>query len=47
MLVVLRVDYEKMKSERMFDGTPPTFDEILQKLERLESEIRKVASLRK
>jgi len=31
----------------MFDGMPPTFDEILQKLERLESEIRKVASLRK
>ncbi|HEX9685909.1 MAG TPA: nucleotidyl transferase AbiEii/AbiGii toxin family protein [Burkholderiales bacterium] len=47
MLAVLRDDFEKMKSERMFDGMPPTFDEILQKLERLESEIRKVASLRK
>lgn len=44
MLVVLRDDYEKMKSERMFDGMPPTFDEILQKLERLETEISKVAS---
>lgn len=47
MLAVLREDFEKMKSEGMFDGTPPTFDEVLQRLERLESEIRKVGGLRK
>lgn len=35
----LRVDYEKMIADGMFEGDPPTYDSIIVRLEQLEKEI--------
>jgi len=35
----LRLDYEKMIGDGMFEGEPPTFDSIIARLEKLEKQI--------
>lgn len=39
LLQALRVDYEKMIADGMFDGEPPTFDWIIARLDKLAKEI--------
>jgi len=39
LLRALRVDYEKMIADGMFDGEPPTFDWIIARLDKLAKEI--------
>jgi hypothetical protein len=39
LLQALRVDYEKMIADGMFDGEPPTFDWIIARLHKLAKEI--------
>lgn len=39
LLQTLRIDYEKMISDGMFDGEPPTFDSIITRLDKLAKEI--------
>jgi hypothetical protein len=39
LLQALRIDYEKMIADGMFDGEPPTFDWIITRLDKLAKEI--------
>ncbi len=39
LLEALRVDYEKMIADGMFEGDPPSFDSIIARLEKLEKQI--------
>ena len=39
LLQALRVDYEKMIANGMFEGEPPSFDSIVARLEKLEKQI--------
>jgi len=42
LLKALRMDYEKMIADGMFDGEPPTFDLIIARLRSLEKEINSI-----
>ncbi len=39
LLETLRIDYEKMIADGMFEGDPPSFDSIVARLEKLEKQI--------
>ena len=39
MLASLREDFAQMVASGMFEGEPPVFDEIIERLVRLEQEI--------
>jgi hypothetical protein len=44
MCEALRADYQEMVRARMFDGEPAPFDQVLDRIQRLEQELNGLAS---